>query len=282
MGDDLAGSKVGEGFEFALDMSDNIDSQPFLLFHDQGTMVVTIMSEVLQAFLDDAPFCCVPQEVSVFRTLLMQDTCRDGDDLVENKTVCSEQSVFKNGEFQACSWNSISITDSPTTAVPSNVPSSAPAIAPSIELSMVPSIDTSSFLSMEIATGPSIVPALNDMISVVPTAAPTAQLAAYGSLVPTSSSVKPSSQPFMPATIESVYSSEVEGDSIIPLATNKDSGSTDSLAGNPSISSTENLGVAGSIVGLIVVALCDYFCKKHFCGKTKELIPKNDYIITLS
>lgn len=96
MGDDLAGSKVGEGFEFALDMSDNIDGQPFLLFHDQGSMVVTIMSEVLQAFLDDAPFCGVPQEVSVFRTLLMQDTCRDGDDLVENKTVCSEQSVFGN------------------------------------------------------------------------------------------------------------------------------------------------------------------------------------------
>jgi len=221
-------------------------------------MVATTMSDgTLQAFLDDSPFCSVPQEVPIFRTLLVRDTCRDGDDLVENENLCSEQSVFKNGEFQACSWNSISITDSPSTAPSTAVPSSAPTITPSIELSMVPSIDTSSFPLIKIVTGPSVVPSLNVLMSVLPTAVPTAQVLAYGSLVPTSSSMKPSSQPFMPATIELVNSSEAEGDAIIPLATNKDTVFTDSLD-KPNESFTGNLagGVAGSIVGLIIAALC--------------------------
>ena len=223
----------------------------FFALNDHGSMVATIMSDGVQAFLDDSPFCGVPQDNTIFKTLVMRDTCRDGDNLVENKNVCSEQSVFMRGEFQACAWNSISITSSPSTApsttVPSSVPSSAPTTTPSIELplvpSMLPSIDTSSFPSTE--------------MSVVPTAAPTAQLAAYGSPAPTSTSVKPSSQPSMTATIESVYLSDSKGDVTLPLATKKDTTSTGSPVDKPNESSTGNFtgGVAGSIVGLIVVAL---------------------------
>jgi len=93
--------------------------------------------------------------------------------------------------------------------------------------------------------------------------------------------MKPSSQPFMPATIELVNSSEAEGDAIIPLATNKDTVFTDSLD-KPNESFTGNLagGVAGSIVGLIIAALF-FFWKNHWCGETKEVIPEND-LITLS
>ena len=192
-----------------------------LSINSQGTVVALIMSDgTVQTFLDDSPFCAVPDArepwlldgnddgnddgraeklIEWFDTLANRDTCRDGDsdEYVGNEQLCTEHSVFMRGRMHACSWKDMEITESPS-AVPSTTPSAAPSPYPS----RTPS------------TGPSGSAVPSASPSSKPSASPTSSPSSSPSVSPsTSPSGSPSSSPSRspsttPSMIENVITSE--------------------------------------------------------------------------
>ena len=250
----------------------------FFALNDQGSMVVTAMSDgTVQASLDSSSFCGIPdleapntddvtgmaQEVSVFETLLDRQTCRNGDDLIRDKNLCSEQSVFVRGEFQACSEKKLSITDSPS-IVPSSSPTEVPTISPSESPSGKHSSSPSSAPSgspSKLPSGkffPSHAPSDNPTKSPAPSASPSASPSANRTEGPTASPiVNPTTAP----TIVQATTLGFPARTIVPLATDKDTASTspptalDEL-NESATSKIAETSTAALVVALIVVVLC--------------------------
>ena len=250
----------------------------FFALNDQGSMVVTAMSDgTVQASLDSSSFCGIPdleapntddvtgmaQEVSVFETLLDRQTCRNGDDLIGDKNLCSEQSVFVRGEFQACSEKKLSITDSPS-IVPSSSPTEVPTISPSESPSGKHSSSPSSAPSgspSKLPSGkffPSHAPSDNPTKSPAPSASPSASPSANRTEGPTASPiVNPTTAP----TIVQATTLGFPARTIVPLATDKDTASTspptalDEL-NESATSKIAETSTAALVVALIVVVLC--------------------------
>jgi hypothetical protein len=258
--------------------SSNDEMNQFFALNDQGSMVSTAMSEgTVQAFFDSSSFCGIPdletpntddvtvmvQEVSVFETLLDRLTCRNGDDLIGDRNLCSEQSVFIRGEYQACLEKKLSITDSPS-MVPSSSPTGGPTTSPSGSPSGKPSSSPSSAPSdspSELPSGnnfPSSAPLDSPTKSAAPSASPSAAASANQMEGPTTSPI------VNPTTAPSTVQATTFGfpaRTIIPLATNKDTASTSPPTALDELNESATSKIAGTstaalVVALIVVVLC--------------------------